>query len=127
MLVIYTLREFSYFLFTNEQSKSVLWAFLYRRFLWLDPNSAGRNGDSVKILGFWHFFVSRNPRNIRPESSSLVSTSLTHSGDDDDSEDSGIISLLFLLGSPESSRRTQLRNVHVLHWTLTDESAPCRF
>ena len=69
----------------------------------------------MKILGFWHFFVSRNPRNLRPESSSLVSTSLTHSGDDEDSEDSGIISLFFLLESPESSRRIQLQNVCVLH------------
>ena len=58
-------------------------------------SSAGRNGDSVKILGFWHFFLSRNPRNLRPETSSLVSTSLTHSEDDEDSEDSGIVSLFF--------------------------------
>ena len=58
--------------------------------------SAGRNEDSVKIMGFWHFFfVSRNPRNLRPESSSLVSTSPTHSGDGEDSEDSGIFSLFF--------------------------------
>ena len=41
--------------------------------------------------------------------------SLTHSGDDEDSEDSGVI-LLFFLGSPESSHRTQLKNVCVLHW-----------
>ena len=32
----------------------------------------GRNEDSVKILGLWHFCVSRNPRNLRPGSSSLV-------------------------------------------------------
>ena len=62
------------------------------------PPSAGRNEDSMKILGFWHFFVSRNPRNLRPEPSSLVSTSLTHSGDDEDSEDSGVISLSFFAG-----------------------------
>ena len=37
--------------------------------------------------------MSRNPRNLRPESSSLVSTSFTHSGDDEDSGDPGIISL----------------------------------
>ena len=37
--------------------------------------------------------MSRNPRNLCRESSSLVSTSLTHSGDDEDPEDSGIISL----------------------------------
>ena len=49
----------------------------------------------MKIMRFWHFFLSRNPRNIRPESSSLVSTSPTHSGDDEDSEDTGIISLFF--------------------------------
>ena len=78
-------------------------------------SSAGRNEDSVKTLGFWHFFVSRNPRNLRPESSPLVSTSLTHSGDDEDPEDSGIISLFVLLESPESSRRIQLQNVCVLH------------
>ena len=60
-----------------------------------DRASAGRNEDSVKAVGFWHFFVSRNPRNLRQGSSSLVSTSLTHSGDDEDSEDSGIISLFF--------------------------------
>ena len=49
----------------------------------------------MKILGFWHFFVSRNPWNLRPEPSSLVSTSFTHSGDDEDSGDSGIILLFF--------------------------------
>ena len=70
----------------------------------------------MNILGFWHFFVSRNPRNIRPESSSLVSTSLTHGGDDEDSEDSGIISLFVLLESPESSHRTQLQNVCIMRW-----------
>ena len=53
--------------------------------------------------------------NLRQESSSLVSTSLTHSGDDEDSEDSGIISLFFLLEFPESSQRIQLRNACVLH------------
>ena len=73
--------------------------------------------DSVKILGFWHFFVNRNPRNLRPESSSLVSTPLTHSGDDEDPEDSGIILLFFVLGSPGSAHRTQLQNVCVLHWS----------
>ena len=59
--------------------------------------SAGhKNEDSVGILGFWHFFVSWNPRNLRSESSSpLVSTALTHSGDDEDSEDSGIIAIFF--------------------------------
>ena len=84
--------------------------------------SAGRNEDSVKILGFWHFFVSRNPRNLRPESSSLVSTSLTRSGDDEDSEDSGIISLFFCwnLRNLESSHKTQLQNVCALHWRLGD-------
>ena len=61
-------------------------------------SSAGRNEDSVEILRFWYFFVSRNPRNLRPGSSSLVSTSLTHSGDDEDSEDSGIIQLFFFAG-----------------------------
>ena len=55
--------------------------------------------------------MSRNPRNLRPEPSSLVSTFLTHSGDDEDSEDSGIISFFLLLESPESSHRIQLRNV----------------
>ena len=80
--------------------------------------SAGRNEDSVKILGFWHLFVSRNPRNIRPESSSLVSTSLTHNGGDEDSEDSGIILLFLLLESPESSRRIQLQNVCVLYCSV---------
>ena len=77
--------------------------------------SDGRNEDSVKVLGFWHFFVSRNPRNLRPEPSSLVSTSFTHSGDDEDSGDSGIISLFGLLEYPESSHRIQLQNVCVLH------------
>jgi hypothetical protein len=47
------------------------------------------------MMGFWHFSVSRNPRNLRPEPSSLVSTSFTHSGGDEDSGDSGIISLFF--------------------------------
>ena len=54
----------------------------------------------MKILGFWHFFVSRNPRNIRPEPSSLVSTSFTHSWDDEDPGDSEIILLFVLLESP---------------------------
>ena len=78
--------------------------------------------DATKIpWGLWGsgtFFVSRNPRNLRPESSSLVSTSFTHSGDDEDPGDSGIISLFFLLESPESSRRTQLQNVFILHCSL---------
>ena len=39
--------------------------------------------------------MARNLPNLRKESSSLVSTSLTHSGDDEDYEDSGIISLFF--------------------------------
>ena len=30
------------------------------------PVSAGRNEDSAKILGFWHFFVSRNPQESSP-------------------------------------------------------------
>ena len=34
--------------------------------------SEGRNEDFVDILGFWNFFVSRNPRDLRPEFSSLV-------------------------------------------------------
>ena len=87
-------------------------------------HSEGCNEDSVKILGFWHFFVSRNPRNLRPESSSLVSTSFTHSGDDEDSGDSGIISLFFLLESPESSRRIQLQNVCILHWPGRPRASP---
>ena len=65
--------------------------------------------------GILALFVSRNPRNLRQEFSSLVSTSFTYSGDEEDSGDSGIIPLLFLLESPESSHRTQLRNVRVLH------------
>ena len=60
--------------------------------------------------------MARNLPNLRQESSSLVSTSLTHSGDDEDSEDSGIISLFFLLESPESSHRTHVRNACVFHW-----------
>ena len=72
--------------------------------------------------------MSRNPRNLRPESSSLVSTSLTHIGDDEDSEDSGIISLFVLLESPESSHIIQLRKVCIDHcWFCTGELiAPCQ-
>ena len=43
--------------------------------------------------------MSRNPRNLSPESSSLVSTSFTHSGNDEDFGDSGIISLFFFAGT----------------------------
>ena len=71
------------------------------------------NKDSVKIPGFWHFFVSRNPRDLRPGPSSLVSASLTHSGDDEDSKDSGIISLFFFAGisgiSPQNPAPKRLR------------------
>ena len=57
---------------------------------------SGRNENSGKALGFWHFFVSWNPRGLRPESSSsMASTSLTHSGDDENSEDPGVIPLFF--------------------------------
>ena len=81
-------------------------------------DSAGRNEDSVGILGFWHFFVSRNPRNLRPGSSSLVSTSLTHSGDDEDSEDSGVILLFFcwnLRNLPPESPRTFIHSRSLVH------------
>ena len=82
-------------------------------------SSAGCNEDSVKILGFWHFFVSRSPRNLRPEpSSSLVSTSFTHSGGDEDPGDPGIILLLFCWNlrknlPAESSSKTF---ACILHW-----------
>ena len=82
-----------------------------------DTTSEGRNEDYRRLSKIIRFFLARNLPNLRQESSSLVSTSLTHSGDDEDSEDSGIISLFFLLESPESPHRTQLRNACVLHLT----------
>ena len=66
--------------------------------------------DDRRLPKVFRFFLARNLPNLRQESSSLVSTSLTHSGDDDDSEDSGIISLFSPLKSPESSHRTHVRN-----------------
>ena len=56
--------------------------------------------ESTKIIEdyrskIFRFFLARNLPNLRQEPPSLVSTSLTHSGDDEDSEDSGIISLFF--------------------------------
>ena len=77
----------------------------------------GFHGDSC--LGYFAFFKSRNLRNLRAESSSLVSTPLAHSGDDEDYEDSVFFASnnFLLLGSPEhapeSPQRTQLRKVLV--------------
>ena len=82
---------------------------------WRHVFSAGRNEDSVEIPGFCHFFVSRNPRGLRPEPSSLVSTSFTHSGDYEDSGDPGLFHFCCVLESPESSHRTQLQNVCILY------------
>ena len=123
-------------------AKGTAWAGFYRAILLLLRSSpchtpppldffsrhsgseGGRNEDSLKILGFWHFFVSRNPPNRSPKSFSMVSTSFTHSGDDEDSGDSGIISLFFLLESPESSQRIQLQNVCVFHCKVVDLKTP---
>ena len=69
------------------------------------------------IEDFFRFFLARNLPNLRQEPSSLVSTSLTHSGDDEDPGDSGIISLFCLLESPESSSIIHVRNACVFHWT----------
>ena len=55
-----------------------------------------RNEDYRRLSKIFRFFLARNLPNLRQEPSSLVSTSLTHSGDDEDSEDSSrIISLFF--------------------------------
>ena len=59
--------------------------------------SEGRNEDYRRLSKIIRFFLARNLPNLRQESSSLVSTSLTHSGDDEDSEDSGIILLFFVV------------------------------
>ena len=69
------------------------------------------------MMGFWHFSVSRNPRNLRPEPSSLVSTSFTHSGGDEDSGDSGIISLFFA-GISGIFPQNPAPNVFILHCSL---------
>ena len=63
------------------------------------------NEDSMGIMGLFHFYFGWNLRNLSAESSSLVSTSLAYSGNDEDSKDSGIISLFFWLESSETSRR----------------------
>ena len=47
------------------------------------------------IMGLFYFYFGWDLRNLSAESSSLVSTSLAHSGNDEDSKDSGIISLFF--------------------------------
>ena len=75
--------------------------------------------DATKIIeDYRRFFASFLPGIFRITAKNLpllVSTSITHSGDDEDSGDSGIISLFVLLESPESSRRIQLRNACVFH------------
>ena len=63
------------------------------------PGGSGRcNVDSMEIPGLFHFFLKLEFRNLRAESSYLVSTSLAHSGDDEDSVDPWIISLFFFAG-----------------------------
>ena len=58
--------------------------------------SEGRDEDYRRLSKVIRFFLARDLPNLRQEeSSSLVSTSLTHSGDDEDSEDSGIMLLFF--------------------------------
>ena len=68
--------------------------------------------DATKIFvedaGVLAFFCEPESPKSSPEPSFMVSTSFTHSGDDEDSGDSRIILLFFLLESPESSHRTQL-------------------
>ena len=68
-------------------------------------------------MGLFHICFGWNLQNLSAKSSSLVSTSLAYSGNDEDSRDSGIVLLFFWLESSESSRRTQLQNQNacVLH------------
>ena len=67
------------------------------------------------IMGLFHFYFGWNLRNLSAESSSLVSTSLAYSENDEDPKDYGTMPLLFWLESSESSRRIQLQNACVLH------------